>query len=115
MSPLRILDLVCVSPWSKCLCVRALPCSVLKLDITRGCAADLGTSRWQDFAAGCDLECHSEVGDIPREPGRIRSVFSQDREPEPVVGFKKWCREPPTWEAENAKPASAEGSATSCQ
>jgi len=49
-------DLACVWPGVGRACVfELLLVQILDLGLSRGCAADLGTSRWQNFAADCDL------------------------------------------------------------
>ena len=69
VSPLRMLDFVCVCPDARSACVfKLLLVQILDLDVRRGCAADwsLGvweTSRWRNRASSPDLERrrHSKV------------------------------------------------------
>jgi hypothetical protein len=55
-SPLWTL-ILCVCPGARKTCVfELLLVPILDLDLSRGCAADLGTSRWRNLVADCDLE-----------------------------------------------------------
>jgi hypothetical protein len=55
-SPLWML-ILCVCPGARKTCVfELLLVPILDLDLSRGCAADLGTSRWRNLVADCDLE-----------------------------------------------------------
>jgi hypothetical protein len=75
---LWMLGLVCVCPGARFDCVfELLFVPILDLDLSRGCAADLGTSRWRNLVAGCDLEC--QTAKCGRDASSIRSCGAQPR------------------------------------
>jgi len=66
-SPLWTMDLVFVSKRTNCLCVSSCLFQYSTC-LSRGCAADLGTSRWRAAKVGCGLR--------PRAPHRLSKVLA---------------------------------------